>query len=722
MSCCQPTTYHAYSPALGKLDAPKRNHYYFSKMMDVLQFETEQSYVNDKRWLLNRLSLGTGVLCGLGVHGENNVLCVDPGVATDTFGHEIIVPGRFCIDPWLLPDACGKPLRALSKEKRHEVTLCLGYHECLADHAPVLVTDCRAEQLCEAGSVVESFKLWVREGWPKPAPGLCEALNGETATGGYEVVATIDVGGRPVGVAVAADGKRALVANADTKPTLQVVDVATNTVVHTIAGAVQAPIGGVSIAPDGGPIFVTHAGGVVVVKMDSATPTATPLLEEVAYGACAASHGGARLYAINTKKKIVEVIDVATGKAKPLKTGKAPSDLAVSSDSATLFVADTSTDAVLGVDTTTNDVKWEKPTDKDCQSLAATGAAATIVAWSAAQDAARRFDSVGSSNDVTFAADVSDSAFTTDGARYYATHAAKGNGPDQVVVMNAADGKEIARLPVGKAPAGVAIVPNRLRAYIANADGGSVTVVDVASLRERLCRAMLGPCPDPEKEPCVELATVELLPDGTIGKVDVCTHRVRLLSNEALLELILCLADKMEACCGGHAPLPPSDSPPVVEPLKVTEVEFIRMNGALLGNMPTPAQAFMFKAGSNVDRVRLTFNRAVDPATIVTGGLQDDPKKFSLLVSADWSTAPMDAVGGKVQFDTPNSATWVIGPEPRTIQKGDYKLILFGNPDATALRPRAAAADGGVLDGEPLGFPSGDGTDGGNFTIKFTAQ
>ena len=38
MSCCQPTTYHAYAPAFGKLDAPKRNHYYFSKMMDVLQF------------------------------------------------------------------------------------------------------------------------------------------------------------------------------------------------------------------------------------------------------------------------------------------------------------------------------------------------------------------------------------------------------------------------------------------------------------------------------------------------------------------------------------------------------------------------------------------------------------------------------------------------------------------------------------------------------------
>ena len=182
MSCCQPSTYHAYAPHVGKLDAPKRNHYYFSKLMDVLQFEMEQSYGNDKRWLLNRLSLGTGVLCGLNVRVQNNTLCVEPGVAIDAFGHEIIVPGRYCLDPWLLPDACGKPKRELPRDRAQQLTLCLSYQECLADHAPVMVTDCRAEQLCEAGTVVESFKLFLREGWPKPQPGLCDALNASANT------------------------------------------------------------------------------------------------------------------------------------------------------------------------------------------------------------------------------------------------------------------------------------------------------------------------------------------------------------------------------------------------------------------------------------------------------------------------------------------------------------------------------------------------------------
>ena len=51
----------------GLLVAPKRNHYFYGKLMDVAQFNKEQSYLNHKRWLLNRLMFGGGIICGLKV-------------------------------------------------------------------------------------------------------------------------------------------------------------------------------------------------------------------------------------------------------------------------------------------------------------------------------------------------------------------------------------------------------------------------------------------------------------------------------------------------------------------------------------------------------------------------------------------------------------------------------------------------------------------------------
>src|SRR5205823_3478837 len=50
---------------LSELQTPRRNHYYYSKLMDVLHFEMEQRYEMSKRWLLNRTVLGSGVICGL---------------------------------------------------------------------------------------------------------------------------------------------------------------------------------------------------------------------------------------------------------------------------------------------------------------------------------------------------------------------------------------------------------------------------------------------------------------------------------------------------------------------------------------------------------------------------------------------------------------------------------------------------------------------------------
>src|SRR5262245_20843278 len=73
--------------------SPIRNRYFYGKMLDVYHFELEQNYFNGKRWLLNRLVSGYGVVSGLNVLLSSDLksIYVTPGVAIDKCGHEIIV-------------------------------------------------------------------------------------------------------------------------------------------------------------------------------------------------------------------------------------------------------------------------------------------------------------------------------------------------------------------------------------------------------------------------------------------------------------------------------------------------------------------------------------------------------------------------------------------------------------------------------------------------------
>lgn len=69
-----------------------RNRYFYGKLLTVRDFEIEQRYFNDKRRMINRLAVGTGILSGLDVVAVNDrTVSIDPGVAIDSYGREIIV-------------------------------------------------------------------------------------------------------------------------------------------------------------------------------------------------------------------------------------------------------------------------------------------------------------------------------------------------------------------------------------------------------------------------------------------------------------------------------------------------------------------------------------------------------------------------------------------------------------------------------------------------------
>ncbi|MEZ4447690.1 MAG: YncE family protein, partial [Polyangiaceae bacterium] len=336
---------------LRTLTAPRRNHYYYGKMMDVLHFQMEQRYVNQKRWLINRLSLGDGILCGLGVEAEGDQLCVDCGVGIDCYGREVIVPQRFCVDPWKLLDPCGNPSGELSRAERHVVTLSVCYHECLTDYAPILVSTCETKDECHPGTVIESYRPQIDVGpasRPRPAfdPACCEELLGGTPTtpsdtATFTVVDTLAVGGQPMGVAATADGQWVVIAHTNTAAAaVHVVAVASHAVSAIQADVITKPSGHVAVAPSGGPAFVTHTAGLAVVDPTVSTTSIVKNIRETrSYGAVAAVKAGKTVFAVNVPKKVIEVIDVASAsEIGTIPVPGLPRDLAVSPDETYLYI------------------------------------------------------------------------------------------------------------------------------------------------------------------------------------------------------------------------------------------------------------------------------------------------------------------------------------------------------------------------------------------------
>lgn len=70
----------------------ERNRYYYGKLLSVEDFQREQAYMNQKRYLLNRLLFGDGILCGMQVlQVDEESISIEMGAALDYMGREIII-------------------------------------------------------------------------------------------------------------------------------------------------------------------------------------------------------------------------------------------------------------------------------------------------------------------------------------------------------------------------------------------------------------------------------------------------------------------------------------------------------------------------------------------------------------------------------------------------------------------------------------------------------
>src|SRR5262245_60782601 len=163
-------------PPNGTLPVFERNNFFYGLLMDVDRFRKGHAFLDEKRRMLNRLVLGSGVLCGLDVTAAGPTLpglvLVQPGAAIDPLGREIVVPEARTVDPRQPTDQDGSPSGA--PLAAGTVEICLAFTEVTTDLVPVLVPDCDGPGECAPSTIRESYHVIVRAVTGPPAsPPAC---------------------------------------------------------------------------------------------------------------------------------------------------------------------------------------------------------------------------------------------------------------------------------------------------------------------------------------------------------------------------------------------------------------------------------------------------------------------------------------------------------------------------------------------------------------------
>lgn len=157
----------------GVCDIPyfERNNYFYGKLMTARDFFAEQCYFNEKRWLINRMILGWGVVCGLDVRqkeGSPGEVIVTPGLAIDCCGREVLVCEEKIIP--LVPTE--SPCQKIPKEPAQNgrtLALCLVYHECKTEAVPLPPMACDQKEKGEFNRIRDSFVIKVIDLMEKPS-------------------------------------------------------------------------------------------------------------------------------------------------------------------------------------------------------------------------------------------------------------------------------------------------------------------------------------------------------------------------------------------------------------------------------------------------------------------------------------------------------------------------------------------------------------------------
>jgi hypothetical protein len=162
----------------------ERNRYFYGKLLSAGDFQTEQSYMNEKRQLINRLIHGWGVVCGLQV---KPVACpegirIAPGVALDSQGREILVNRDVIIRK---NEIVSCQVDKQGQKESRSLYVCLQYVECEKDPVPAL-NPLTCQESCEHTHIVEGFKIEIRHDVCLPPVESCTTWEKKQTETGIE--------------------------------------------------------------------------------------------------------------------------------------------------------------------------------------------------------------------------------------------------------------------------------------------------------------------------------------------------------------------------------------------------------------------------------------------------------------------------------------------------------------------------------------------------------
>lgn len=156
----------------------ERNNYFYGKLMTARDFTDEQCYFNEKRWLINRMIHGWGVVCGLDVKFEDGKedciqeisscqkekqcnIIIDRGLAIDCCGREIVVCDKQTISLADVEPPCN-PAAERPRQGRQRFVICLEYNECKTEPVTVAPSMCSQSEKSNYNRIRDSFRIRLR--------------------------------------------------------------------------------------------------------------------------------------------------------------------------------------------------------------------------------------------------------------------------------------------------------------------------------------------------------------------------------------------------------------------------------------------------------------------------------------------------------------------------------------------------------------------------------
>lgn len=144
----------------------ERNNFYYGKMLTARDLFREQCYFNEKRWLINRMVLGWGVVCGLDVKsvpGKKNTWEITPGLAFDCCGREILVceESQRVISENDLEPRCKQDPQHQNTNNQNWV-ICLEYRDCKTELFGLSPQICDQKEISEYNRIRDSFRIRLR--------------------------------------------------------------------------------------------------------------------------------------------------------------------------------------------------------------------------------------------------------------------------------------------------------------------------------------------------------------------------------------------------------------------------------------------------------------------------------------------------------------------------------------------------------------------------------